>query len=334
MRNEEEQRREGREGLTDKSVAVAVDFLEEIAELAHLQHGHREGDREHRGIAHACVVGAREVAVRRFDQCLCPRGRDDRGGVHVPLLHRLRRQAERRRGDGRTESSRRCGGGGGPRHLWRLCGAGGAIGGGEVAAQPGVAQEVLGEGALLVVGLQTGLDEVDRLSTHVLEWLVVEMVTAHEDAGDHGALGAVVVQGRQDLLQIRLGARPARCIADRGQRSLWDGLVDFYSLERSTTRQEDVRDHSEAPHVAALVVRLAEDLGGSRVGGADDFLERCATQESNGITKVDDLDLGLLRVVLEENVLQLDVSVADAVLVAVHDRPHDLQDICSRLQFR
>jgi len=89
------------------------------------------------------------------------------------------------------------------------------------------------------------------------------------------------------------------------------------AIEGRDTGQHDVRDDTARPDVALGAVALGEDLGGDVIRRTELLREHLLLVVDKGGTEVDDLDLVELLVLLKQDVLGLQVSVHDVVLVAV-----------------
>mmetsp|Transcript_93514 Transcript_93514/g.243578 ORF Transcript_93514/g.243578 Transcript_93514/m.243578 type:complete len:274 (-) Transcript_93514:500-1321(-) len=100
---------------------------------------------------------------------------------------------------------------------------------------------------------------------------------------------------------------------------LLENLVVRVAIERRLPREQHVHDNSRAPHIAHLVVPSHEHLWGDvvrrpRLGGQRDLFVELAAQ-----AEVDQLQVALLdrRLVLEEQIFRLQVTVCDAPRVHV-----------------
>ena len=102
-----------------------------------------------------------------------------------------------------------------------------------------------------------------------------------------------------------------------------DGVVDvLHGLAEEGRRagQQHVAQHAQGPHVAAVVVVAVQHLRGRVVAGAHLLGQSLVGREVLGQTEVDQDQRRVGVVVLEQEVLQLQVAVHDAVLVQVVDR--------------
>ena len=179
-----------------------------------------------------------------------------------------------------------------------------------LVAHPGQHGGLLGGVALLWVHHQQVSDEVLRVLAHVVPLGRGEVELPAQDLPVHQD---VVVGG-----EGRVPAEPA--------------------CERHATGLQDVGDHADGPDVHGRAVHLPlHDLGrqvaGRAAGGRQPAhrmgLAVSRTQRENLTreAKVGDLDVGVVLLVLQQNVLGLQVAVHDAAVVAVGDgveqRAHD-----------
>jgi hypothetical protein len=88
--------------------------------------------------------------------------------------------------------------------------------------------------------------------------------------------------------------------------------------------EKNVANDSAGPDVALGVVVLVENFWSDVVRGSKFLIEILVRFVHKRSSEVDDLDLIKLLVLLEENILRLEVSVNDVVLMAVVDAGKDL----------
>ena len=96
------------------------------------------------------------------------------------------------------------------------------------------------------------------------------------------------------------------------------------AIERRQSREEDVCDDSAGPNVTLLVVVLVENLRGDIVRSAKFLVKGSLWVVNKRGSKVNDLDLVELLVLLEEDILRLEITMHDVGLVAVVDAREDL----------
>mmetsp|Transcript_17989 Transcript_17989/g.37427 ORF Transcript_17989/g.37427 Transcript_17989/m.37427 type:complete len:229 (-) Transcript_17989:235-921(-) len=94
-----------------------------------------------------------------------------------------------------------------------------------------------------------------------------------------------------------------------------------------SSRQKHVRDDTKAPHVATLIVGTTEDFGCDVVGGPHWNGQLHVRPEMTGEAKVDQLEVGCWSVVLQEEVLELQVTVGDVVVMDVSNSVYHGFDI-------
>ena len=108
-----------------------------------------------------------------------------------------------------------------------------------------------------------------------------------------------------------------------GADLLHDLLVRL-PVEGWHTGKEDVGDDSAGPDIALGVVVLVQNLWGDVVGCTEFLVEVFVGVVDEGGTEIDDLDGIEFLVLLEQNVLGLEISVHNVVLMAVIDAREDL----------
>mmetsp|Transcript_10100 Transcript_10100/g.29880 ORF Transcript_10100/g.29880 Transcript_10100/m.29880 type:complete len:246 (-) Transcript_10100:463-1200(-) len=106
--------------------------------------------------------------------------------------------------------------------------------------------------------------------------------------------------------------------------------------ERWISAEHGVHHHAQGPHVRGLRVGLLQDLGAHVVGRAHSGLHHAALLEYRRKAEVDDLHGAALDGPrgLEEEVLGLQVPVADVLAVHVVHAPHHLLHDRCRLDLR
>jgi hypothetical protein len=105
--------------------------------------------------------------------------------------------------------------------------------------------------------------------------------------------------------------------------ALHDLLIGL-TVEGRHTGQQDVSNDTCRPDIALLIVVFVEHLGSDVVWRAELLVKISVRVVDERGAEVDDLDLIKLLVLLEENILRLEVSVDDVVLMAVVDAGKDL----------
>lgn len=84
--------------------------------------------------------------------------------------------------------------------------------------------------------------------------------------------------------------------------------------------EQHVAQHAQRPHVALVVVVAVQDLRGRVVTGAHFLCKAFAHADMLGQTEVDQDQRGVGVVVLEQEVLELQVSVHNPVFVQIVNR--------------
>lgn len=106
--------------------------------------------------------------------------------------------------------------------------------------------------------------------------------------------------------------------------SLYDCLVSL-PIERRLTTQQDVKDDTNTPHVALFTVGALDDLRCNIVRGTKDTVHSMLVIDSTRCSKVNQLDNCVL-LVLKVDVLRLDITVHNTVLMQVVDSREELPD--------
>lgn len=115
--------------------------------------------------------------------------------------------------------------------------------------------------------------------------------------------------------------------------SLLDALHDClvsWAIKGRLAREKDVQDHTNAPDIALLAVGAHDDLRGNIVGSAEDAVHGVLVIDPARGAEVNKFD-DCVFLVLEVDILRLDVTVHDAVLVQVVDCRDELFDDAGRL---
>lgn len=117
--------------------------------------------------------------------------------------------------------------------------------------------------------------------------------------------------------------------------SCFDTLNDCLirgTIEGRLTREQDVKDDTNAPNVTLFAVGARDDFWGDIVRRAEDTMHGMVVIDSTRGAKVDQLD-DCVVLVLKVDVLRLNVTVNDTVLVQVVDGGDELLDHIGCLHF-
>ena len=96
------------------------------------------------------------------------------------------------------------------------------------------------------------------------------------------------------------------------------------SVEWWHSGQDNVGDDTNGPQIAFLVIFLVQDLWGDVVWGSKLLIKWLVLVEYERGTEIDDLDLIEVFVLFKENILWLQISVDDFLLMAVVDARKNL----------
>lgn len=132
------------------------------------------------------------------------------------------------------------------------------------------------------------------------------------------------VANQQALHEVHAGVRDVLELLVREGRVLGEDRVvhvlDGFAVERRRAGQQHVAQHAERPDIAATVVVAVEHLGGGVVAGADLLGQALLLGEVLRQTEVDENQRRRRIIILEQEVLQLQISMDDAILVQIVDR--------------
>lgn len=98
------------------------------------------------------------------------------------------------------------------------------------------------------------------------------------------------------------------------------------AIERRVAAEQDKEDHANRPQIALLVVVLLKDFWGDVVGRAKLLRHLLRWVDHSRSSEVDDGHLGVVGVLVEQQVFWLHVAVHDVALVAVGERREHLLD--------
>lgn len=155
-----------------------------------------------------------------------------------------------------------------------------------------------------------GLGRVDDLGAHLDDPGVLEGVR-----GRRSLVGVVGEESGDQVLAL-LGDVGPGGVGERelSNSDLLHDLLVAGAVEGGHSGEDDVEHDSARPDVALLVVLLVEDLGSDVVGGAEFFVERLGGIIYQRRSKVYNLYLIKILVLLQENIFRLQVPMIELAL--------------------
>ena len=147
------------------------------------------------------------------------------------------------------------------------------------------------------------------------------------DFGRRTLFSGVREQARDKVLAILRNRLPDAVVEVVGALThlLHDVLVGL-TVERWHAREENVSNDATGPDIALLVVVLVEDFRCDIIRRAKLLVEVAVWIVDEGRAEINDLDLVVLLVLLEQDILGLQITMHNVVLVTVVQSIQDLSE--------
>jgi len=134
-------------------------------------------------------------------------------------------------------------------------------------------------------------------------------------------------EARDEIFGVLRDGVPALVVeVELAESDLLHDFLVALAVEGRHTREQDVDNDTGGPDVALGRVVLVQDFGSDVVWGTKFLIKVLGWVVNKSSSKIDDLYLIELLVLLEKDVLWLEVSMDNVVLVAVVDARENLLD--------